>query len=157
MKTKLMAIALLAMMGGTQLMAQDVFQEVVDKNHLIIMDPQSSGVKLNVAQFKYTSMQYLCTMAIKINGSANGDFLDRQAIAMNNFITNYIGELSQGADAKAKKEVMMRYWRASAENPLFGDKDTETTQSFATDPTSITPFSLDTNWELADKARVKKK
>ncbi len=157
MKAKLMALAFAALTGGTSVQAQDVFQQVVNTNKMIIMDPQSSGVKLSVAQFKYSSMQYLCNMAIKVNGGADGDFLDRQATAMNNFVTSYIGELSQGTDKKAQKEVMMRYWKASADNPLFGDKDTETTRAFASDVTSITPFSLDTNWELADKARVKKK
>ncbi len=157
MKTKLIALVIVALMGAGKTHAQDVFQQVVNTNKLIIEDPRATGLTLSLAQFKYTSMQYLCNMALKVNnGSVDGNFLDRQATAMNNFVTGYISELTQGKDNQAKKEVMMRYWKASAQNPLFGDKDKETTQAFATDPTSITPFSLDTNWELADNARQKK-
>lgn len=157
MKTRLITLALAACMGIGRAAAQEVFQQVVDTNKLIIEDPSASGAALSIAQFKYTAMQYLCTTAIKTGGGkADGAMLDRQAQAMNNFITGYLTELTAEKESKKQKEVMMRYWKASADNPLFGDKDTETTRAFTTDPTSITPFSLDTNWELADKARKEK-
>lgn len=154
MKARLIALALMAMTGIGKAAAQQVFQQVVDTNKLIIEDPQASGAALSIAQFKYTSMQYLCTRAIKAGGGqADGAMLDRQAQAMNNFITGYLTELTHARESKKQKEVMMRYWKASAQHPMFNDPDTETTRAFTTDATSITPFSLDTNWEQADEAR----
>ncbi|MEE1222082.1 MAG: hypothetical protein UHL07_00910 [Bacteroidaceae bacterium] len=154
MKTRLIALALVALTGIGTATAQQIFQQVVDTNKLIIEDPQASGGSLSIAQFKYTAMQYLCTRAIKAGGGkADGAMLDRQAQAMNNFITGYITELTQAKESKKQKQVMMRYWKASAHNPMFNDPDTETTRAFTTDPTSITPFSLDTDWVKADEAR----
>lgn len=158
MKTRLIALALMAITGIGKATAQEVFQQVVDTNKLIIEDPQASGAALSIAQFKYTAMQYLCTRAIKAGGGkADGTMLDRQAQAMNNFVTGYLTDLTRAKDSKKQKEVMMRYWKASAHNPMFNDPDTETTRAFTTDPTSITPFSLDTNWEVADQARKEQK
>lgn len=157
MKARFLTFVLAACMGIGRAAAQDVFQQVVDTNKLIIEDPSASGAALSIAQFKYTAMQYLCTTAIKTGGGkADGTMLDRQAQAMNNFITGYLTELTTEKDSKKQKEVMMRYWKASARNPMFNDPDTETTRAFTTDPTSITPFSLDTDWEKADEARKEK-
>ena len=154
MKTRLIALALVALTGIGTATAQQIFQQVVDTNKLIIEDPQASGGSLSIAQFKYTAMQYLCTRAIMAGGGkADGAMLDRQAQAMNNFITGYITELTQAKESKKQKQVMMRYWKASAHNPMFNDPDTETTRAFTTDPTSITPYSLDTDWVKADEAR----
>lgn len=158
MKARLIALALMAMTGIGRAAAQDIFQQVVNTNKLIIEDPQAGGSTLAIAQFKYTAMQYLCTTAIKNGGGkADGAMLDRQAQAMNNFVTGYITELTQARESKKQKDVMMRYWKASAHNPLFNDPDTETTRAFTTDLTSITPFSLDTDWEKADEARKEQK
>ena len=70
---------------------------------------------------------------------------------MNYFITSYFSELAkvQGNSNDIQKDIMKKYWKASAKNPLFNDSDKETTNAFMDDPKSITPFSLDTNWEEA--------
>lgn len=150
---KLIVTLLFAFVMNTGVSAQEVFNQVVNTNKLIIEDPRADALSLNIAQFKFTSMQYLCNMAIKVNGGGvDASFLDRQAYAMNQFITNYLGELMQEKNTEKQTKIMKRYWQASAKNPLFGDKDTKTTRAFATDANSLTPFSIDTNWELALKA-----
>ncbi len=150
---RFLIISLFVLSLGLQGSAQEVFNQVVNTNKLIIDDSRTDALNLSVAQFKYAAMQYLCNMTLKVNdGRADAAFLDRQAYSMNQFITSYLGELLQAKGEDAQKEIMKRYWKASAKNSLFGDKDTETTRAFANDATSITPFSLDTNWELAEKA-----
>ncbi len=134
---------------------QDVFNQVVDKAKDTIDDPQADPFLLSVAQFKFTAMQYLCTTAIKRNGGGvSADLLDRQAYGMNHFITSYFAELAKlqnGSDSQ-QKDVMKKYWKASAENPMFNDPDKEKTEAFLNDRDCITPFSLDTDWEKADAA-----
>ena len=51
---------------------------------------------------------------------------------------------------------MRQYWKASAENPMFKDQDREKTDAYINAPDCITPFSLNTDWEKADKAIGKK-
>lgn len=155
---KLIVTLLFAFTMSMGASAQEVFNQVVNTNKLIIEDPRADGLTLNIAQFKYTSMQYLCNMAIKVNGGGvDASFLDRQAYAMNQFVTNYLGELTLEKNSEKQAKIMKRYWQASAKNPLFGDKDTETTRAFANDINCFTPFSLDTNWELALKASKENK
>ncbi|MCD7721333.1 MAG: hypothetical protein LUI09_03795 [Prevotellaceae bacterium] len=135
--------------------AQEIFYQVVNSAKNIIDDPQADPLMLSIAQFKFTAMQYLCTTAIKRNGGQVGaDFLNQQAYSMNHFVTSYLSEIvkTQNSGAGKQKEVMKKYWQASAEHPLFNDTDTETVNSFMDAPDSITPFSLDTDWEKADEA-----
>lgn len=112
---KLIVTLLFAFVMSTGVSAQEVFNQVVNTNKLIIEDPRADALSLNIAQFKFTSMQYLCNMAIKVNGGGvDASFLDRQAYAMNQFITNYLGELMQEKNTEKQTKIMKRYWQASA-------------------------------------------
>ena len=133
--------------------AQDIFNQVVSNAKLVLDDPKADQFLLSVSQFKYTALQYLCTTSIKQNGgSVEAPFLDRQAYALNHFITSYFKELAQAQNKSnsSQKDIMKRYWKASSQNPLFENQDKETTDSFLNDPACITPFSLNTDWEKAD-------
>lgn len=87
-----------------------------------------------------------------------GDFLDKQAYSLNHFIVSYFSDLAkaQKQSATAQKDIMTRYWKASAENPMFYNQDPEKTNAYINAPDCITPFSLNTNWEKADQAISKK-
>ncbi len=153
-------ILLFALLWGVHARAQEVFNQVMNSSMLVLNDPKADALSMNVAQFKCTALQYLFNMVQKQNGGhVDADFLDNQAYSMNQFVTDFLSELNRAKDDGKRKEVMKRYWKASAKNPLFGDKDTETTRAFANDPDTFTPFSLDTNWQLAEKAaeEMKKK
>ena len=156
---RILCIALFGLLSAGQMKAQDVFNQVVSNAKLILEDPKADSFLIAVSQFKFTALQYLCTTAIKRNGgSVQADLLDRQAYSLNHFIISYFSELAKAqkeSDSK-QKEIMKRYWRASAEHPMFQDEDKETTEAFMKDPACITPFSIDTDWEKADQAITKK-
>lgn len=156
---KIMIIALMGLMAIGEAKSQEIYNQVVTSAKQVIDDPKSDSFLTSVAQFKYTALQYLCSTAIKQNGQVEGDFLDRQATAINDFIISYFRELvkAQKSSDSAQKDIMKRFWRASNDNPMFENQDREITDSFIDDPGCITPFSLNTNWELANKAISEKK
>ncbi len=157
---KLFFVIMLSTLAIGQTKAQDVFNQVVSNAKLVLEDPKSDPFLINISQFKFTALQYLCTTAIKQNGgSVAADMLDRQAYSLNHFITSYFSELAkaQKASDSTKKDIMKRYWKATAENPMFENQDAEITESFINDPGCITPFSINTDWEKADKAITAKK
>ena len=157
-KTLLLAVmGLMTINPGAK--AQEVVNQVVENAKLILEDPKADQFLIAVAQFKYTALQYLCTTAIKQNGGGvASDLLDQQAYSLNHFITSYFSELAkaQTQSKTAQKDIMKRYWKASSENPMFKGQDKEITESFLNDPGSITPFSINVDWEKADKAATAK-
>ena len=156
---KIMIIALMGLMAIGEARSQEIYNQVVANAKQVIDDPKSDSFIIAVAQFKYTAMQYLCSTAIKQNGQVEGDLLDRQAVALNNFIISYFGELvkAQKSSDSTQKDIMKRYWRACNNNPMFANQDREITDAFINDPDCITPFSINTNWELANQTISEKK
>ncbi len=155
MKLLRLTIMALCLTLAPQTRAQELFNQVVANAKNVIDDPHADPFMLSVAQFKFTAMQYLCNTAIKRNGGqVSADFLNRQAVAMNDFLTSYLRSYlqAQSIGATVQKEVIKKYWQISASNPLFGDTDLATVGAFLNDPDCITPFSLDTDWEKADAA-----
>lgn len=161
MRHRTAILALMACLASaTGARAQEVFNQVVNTAKLAIDDPQANGFILQVSQFKYTAMQYLCTTAIKRNGGSVGaDLLDRQAAAMNEFVTQYFADLAraQKLPGEEQAQIMRRYWKASASCPMFPNVDKAEANAFVTDAQSLTPFSLNTDWEKALKALAQEK
>ena len=156
---KLVLIAVLGLLYVSPMKAQDIFDQVVNSAKLVIDDPQADPFILAVSRFKFSALQYICTTAIKQNGgSVRGDFLDEQAYSLNHFIVSYFSDLSkaQKKNSNVQKEIMLQYWKASSENPMFSNQDHEITDAYINAPDCITPFSLNTNWVKADKAIGKK-
>lgn len=152
---KLIMVSLLGLVSAMPMKAQEVFNQVVNNAKLVLEDPRADQFLINVSQFKYTALQYLCNTAIKENGgSVEADFLDKQAYSLNHFVISYFSELAkaQKQSNAAQKDIMKRYWKACAENPMFKNQDKETTDAFINDPGCITPFSINTDWEKADAA-----
>ena len=94
-------------------------------------------------------------------GGISGQWLDEQALALNEFVTDYLMELSQnsGAENKARKAIIMKYCRASLNHAMFKDADKKESEIFVIDKKGYTPFCLNTNWveALAEvKAKGKK-
>ncbi len=155
---KTVLVVLVALMGMCPVKAQEVFNKVVSNAKLVLEDPRADQFLINVSQFKYTALQYLCNTAIRENGgSVEADFLDAQAYSLNHFVISYFSELAkaQKQSNSAQKDIMKRYWKACADNPLFKNQDKETTDAFINDPGCITPFSINTDWTKADAAIAK--
>lgn len=156
---KLFVIASAILFAACPVKAQEVFKQMVTNAQLVLQDPAADYFNTNVSQFKYTALQYLCNTAIRQNGGVETDVLDRQAYALNHFIMAYFSELakSQNNNEQAQKDIMKKFWKACAENPMFENQDPETTEAFINDPGCITPFSINTDWIKADAAISKKK
>ena len=58
-----------------------------------------------------------------------------------------------------RKEKIMLFMDASVSNPMFDDKDQETTMSYINEGGELTPFCLNTDWQkayAAAKSQTKK-
>jgi hypothetical protein len=82
---------------------------------------------------------------------SSATFLDKQAIAMDNFVNFYIEKLIESTKQPNVEQVKMikMFMDASYSNPLFEDKDTELVLSYYNSADSMTRFSLDTDWRKA--------
>ena len=92
---------------------------------------------------------------------STAELLDKEALSLNVFITNYTRSLveSRTMPANHQKKIIRAYMDASYSNPLFNDNDTEMVLAYFNDANSLTRFSLDTDWRravLAAKAALEK-
>lgn len=152
---RLVLFTLFGALFALPMKSQEVFNQVVNNAKQVIDDPKANPFMLAISQFKYTALNYLCNTAIKQNGGGvKGDWLDKQAYGLNHFIISYFTDLSNAPknNDKIKKDIMLHYWKACSDNMLFQGQDKEITEVFIQDRDCITPFSLNTDWEKADKA-----
>lgn len=146
---------LLAYTGlGTNLQAQQLYNEVLQKAEKVVNDPRADEVSIKVNHFKSTALRYTKTMAFKTRESVTTQFLDLQAYYLSDFLTRFFKELSgmQDSDEKARKTCVWEYVNISVSNPLFETADKDLTESFLKDKDNLTPFSLNTDWEKACQA-----
>jgi hypothetical protein len=145
---KSLFIAIMLVVACTQLKAQDVYDYLLDKSEQVINNPNSKDFDLKVAQFKYTAMRYFRKNIILQEGSTTSTWLDEQAVALNEFVTNYFVELAKNSHTsdKTRKEIIMRYCKASENHALFKNVDKSEAEVFVYDKGGFTPFSLNTNW-----------
>jgi hypothetical protein len=157
-KSILFAVIMLAVTSVQEIKAQEVYDYLLDKAELVINDPNSKDFDLKVAQFKFTAMRYFRKNIILQEGSISSTWLDEQALALNEFVTNYFIELAKNSHASEKNrmQIIMRYCNASANHALFKNVDKSEAESFVDDKGGFTPFSLNTNWVEA-LAETKKK
>lgn len=145
---KLLIIAIFMATAVGNAKAQEIFDYLLDKSEQVINNPESDEFDQKVAQFKFTAMRYFRKNIIQQEGSVSSGWLDEQALALNEFVTNYLMELSQNsnADEKARKAIVLRYCRASLNHAMFKKADKEETDVFIRSKGGYTPFCLNTNW-----------
>ena len=81
--------------------------------------------------------------------------LDRQALAMYEFVSMFLDEVTKAKKKKDRLEVVRIFKETSVYYPRFHDTDKELVMSYYDNPKFITQFSLDTDWEKS-LAEVKK-
>ncbi|MBR2458075.1 MAG: hypothetical protein IKB39_02005 [Bacteroidaceae bacterium] len=145
---RLFIFALLMTAATANIKAQEIYDYLLDKSELVINNPESKDFDLKIAQFKATAMRYFRKKIILQEGSVSSTWLDEQALALNEFVTNYLVELSQNSNGsnEIRKNIIMRYCKASANHTLFNNVDKEEAESFIYDKGGYTPFCLNTNW-----------
>ncbi len=141
--------------------AQDVYNIVLDNATRIVNSPTSSFTQTQIAQFKRTALIYMKKKAFEETDSVPSAFLDTQAYYLSEFITLFFDEIlkSKKMNEDKRKEKIMLFMDASVSNPMFDDKDQETTMSYINEGGELTPFCLNTDWQkayAAAKSQTKK-
>lgn len=131
--------------------AQDVYNAVLISAQDVLDNPKSDDSQIKIAQFKLTALGYMHRKMIERNPDTPASELDMQAYCLSTFVTHFLSDIykHRNDDNKQRVEYLKKYIEASAKNPMFGDKDTETTEVFICDGDNLTPFSLDTDWRRA--------
>lgn len=117
----------------------------------MVNSPTTSFTNTQIAQFKRTALIYLKEKAFEQRKEVTTDFLDTQAYYLSEFVTFFFDEIlkAKRLSEEKRKERILLFMDASVSNPLFDDRDLETTMSFITSGGELTPFCLNTDWEKA--------
>ena len=102
-----------------------------------------------IAQFKVDALNYLATKTKEVKPDTPVGELDKQAYALNEFISCYINELTKYSSKKARAYVLNIFRDATNTNTRFGDMDRDLVLSYYNNKGYLTQFSLDTDWEKA--------
>ena len=146
---KLILLALLAI--ATTAQGQEAYNELRQKAKITISNPNANAVVKQISQFKLDALNYMAMKMREVMPDSSATFLDKQAIAMDNFVNFYIEKLIESTKQPNVEQVKMikMFMDASYSNPLFEDKDTELVLSYYNSADSMTRFSLDTDWRKA--------
>lgn len=150
MKMKqLMILLLLAV--STTMSGQQVYSELRQKAQATVSDPQANSVVKQISQFKLDALNYMAIKMREEMPDSTVTFLDKQAMAMDNFVNFYVQQLIASTQLPNVEQVKMikMFMDASYSNPLFDDKDTELALSYYNRADCLTRFSLDTDWRKA--------
>lgn len=146
---KIILFALLAI--ATSMQAQEAYNELRQKAKTTVNDPKTNAVVKQISQFKLDALNYMAIKMQEEMPDSSATFLDKQAIAMDNFVNFYVEKLIESTKLPNVQQVKMikMFMDASYSNPLFNDKDTELVLSYYNSAQSMTRFSLDTDWRKA--------
>jgi hypothetical protein len=122
---KLILLALLAI--ATTAQGQEAYNELRQKAKTTISNPNANAVVKQISQFKLDALNYMAMKMREVMPDSSATFLDKQAIAMDNFVNFYIEKLIESTKQPNVEQVKMikMFMDASYSNPLFNDKDTE--------------------------------
>ena len=149
---KWILLALLAITTSAQ--AQEAYNQLRQKAKETVSDPKTNSVVKQISQFKLDALNYMAIKMQEEMPDSSVTFLDKQAVAMDNFVNFYVEKLIESTTKPNVQQVKMikMFMDASYSNPLFNDKDTELVLSYYNNADSMTRFSLDTDWRRAAAA-----
>ena len=113
-------------------------------------NPMGGGVNMNMIKQAQKMQQDMIKMQEEMPDSSVY-FLDRQALAMDDFVQFYIKKLVQYNEMPQalQQEMTKMFMEASKDHPLFKDKDKEMVLAYYNSGEALLRFSLDTDWEKA--------
>ncbi len=154
---KIITFALILVVGIGNLSAQELFKQVLNDATTVVNDPKSNDEQIQINQFKVTVLNYIVSQVEKQGTARDSYFYDSQAVNMVSFITDFNSNLIRAKSiSEAKRLKLIETYRdASLKNPLFNDADKKKTFCYVNDPSTLTPFSLDTDWEKAYEIATK--
>jgi len=148
---KLFISLVIAFAFCTSSMAQVVYNEVRSKAIAAVNNPATNPMLKKINQFKVDALDYMGIKMKETMPDSTVNFLDRQAYALNNFVSLYMQTILDNRKQPAAYQVKLikLFMDASYSNPLFNDPDKELVLSYFSDGNSLTRFSLDTDWRRA--------
>lgn len=150
MKRIVLSLLTMVLFAGS-MNAQNLYRTVYDKATAIVNSANASEEELQLNQFKVTCLNYISMMVQQKNLKKDNYFYDSQAVSLTSFVTDFQVNLYKARAISTEKrlEVIKLYRDATLHNPLFKDTNTERTLCYVNDLNSLTPFSIDTDWEKA--------
>jgi hypothetical protein len=146
-------LVLLFFLGvGCHVSAQDIFNTVLDDAKKVINDTTSNVLVAKIAQFKYTTLQYIKKKSFEGAGDVTKEFLDNQAYYMTEFLSTFFKSalLNTQLTKSEKKNRIMSFIDASGSNPLFNETETDIVNAYVENGEGqLTPFSINTDWPKA--------
>ena len=135
----------------TSIQAQEAYKTLRSKAIQAVENPNTDLMLKKFNQFKVDALDYMVMKMREVMPDSSVTFLDKQAIAMDNFVNFYVEKLIESTKKPNVEQVKMikMFMDASYSNPLFNDKDTELVLSYYNSADSMTRFSLDTDWRKA--------
>ena len=155
---KLIFTTLMAACCFAQVQAQELFKTVYEGALKVVNSADSDDEQVEIRHFIVTDLNYI-TMQCQQRGLHKDDFLfyDTQAVNLKCFIDDFFFNINKARSiSQAKRlEVLRIYQEASLQNPLFRDSNHTSTHCYVNDKKSLTPFSLDTDWDKAYEQATK--
>ena len=149
---KLIFTTLMAACITMPMQAQELFKTVYEGALKVVNSADADDEQVEIRQFIVTDLNYI-TMQCQQRGLHKDDFLfyDSQAVNLKCFIDDFFFNITKARSiSQAKRlEVLRIYQEASLKNPLFNDTNRTRTHCYVNDSKSLTPFSLDTDWDKA--------
>ena len=136
--------------------AQEVYNSIKSKATESMNNPLVNPIVKKINQFKVDALDYMIIKMKEQMPDSTVNFLDKEAFAMNNFITLYTQTILENRNQPNAYQVKIikLFMDASYSNPLFNDPDKELVLGYYNDGESLTRFSLDTDWRRAYNAAV---
>jgi len=148
---KQLILLLLLAVSTTTMNAQQVYNELRQKAQSTVSNPQANSLVKQISQFKLDALNYMAIKMREEMPDSTVTFLDKQAMAMDNFVNFYVEKLIASMQQPNVEQVKMikMFMDVSYSNPLFNDKDTDLVLSYYNRGDCLTRFSLDTDWRKA--------
>jgi len=148
---KIITLILLLATLTTTASAQKVYNELLQKAKATVSDPKTNDMNRQICQFKVDALDYMLLKMREQMPDSTVYFLDRQAYALNSFMSLYMQQLlnNRNQPAAYQVKIIKLFMDASYSNPLFFDSDKELTLAYFADGKNLTRFSLDTDWRRA--------
>lgn len=151
---KLFLTIMMACTCTLQSNAQEIYTEIKAMAQEVIDNPQANPIIKQMNTFKLTALNYMGMKMRETMPDSTAAFLDKEALALYNFMTIYTQTLAENSQQPAayQTKLIELFMDASYSNPLFNDTDKDYVLQYFVKGDCLTRFSLDTDWLRALKA-----
>lgn len=148
---KIIMTLMLLLTTMSNIQAQEIYTEVKRMAQANVDNSNADPLIRQINKFKLDALNYMAMKMREEMPDSTAEFLDKEALSLHIFITNYTNSLVSNSQQPAahQMKVIKAYMDASYSNPLFNDNDKEIVLAYFNDGNNLTRFSLDTDWRRA--------